>query len=49
METKKKPVSKPKLVKMYRERDNKYADVHSSEVENYKLGDYEVLKNGNSR
>lgn len=44
MEEKKKPGRKPKLVKMYRERDGKTADVHPSEVDNYKLGDYKVLE-----
>lgn len=49
----KKPVrkTKPKLVKMFRESDGKFADVHLLEVENYKMGDYKVLeaKNGDSR
>jgi|LUMN01.1.fsa_nt_gb hypothetical protein len=46
MEEKKKPgrKPKPKLVKMYRELDGKTADVHPSEVENYKLGDFKVLE-----
>ena len=43
-----KKTTKPKLVKMVRP-DGKTADVHPSEVENYKLGDYEVVKNGNRR
>lgn len=51
MEEKKKPVRKPKLVKMFRESDGKFADVHPSEVENYKTGNYRVLeaKHGDSR
>lgn len=40
---KKKPGPKPKLIKMVRP-DGKTADVHPSEVENYKLGDYKVLE-----
>jgi hypothetical protein len=46
---KKKPVRKPKpkLVKMYRESDGKYADVHPLEVENYKKGDWRLV-NGDS-
>lgn len=53
MEEKKKAVrkAKPKLVKMFRERDGKFADVHPLEVDNYKMGDYRVLeaKDGDSR
>lgn len=53
MEEKKKPARtpKPKLVKMFRDSDGKFADVHPSEIENYKMGDYRVLeaKNGNRR
>jgi hypothetical protein len=50
MEEKKKPgrKPKPKLVKMYRERDGKFADVHPLEVDNYKLGDWRLV-DGNNR
>lgn len=41
MEKKVKRVTKPKLVVMIRD-DGKQANVHVSEVENYKLGGYKV-------
>lgn len=51
MEKKPRKKPSPKFVKMFRESDGKFADVHPSEVENYKMGDYKVLeaKDGNRR
>ena len=42
-QTNAKAAEKVKTVKMVRD-DGKTADVHPSEVENYKLGDYKVLE-----